>query len=351
MHTRCDRCGAVRLADGNSLRCRCAGRDEGSALFSLASLTAQAAVFEDRRPAMAASLVPAAAGAAAGDSSGLIDLRAIQTMLGERRPAGDLLGVRPVAPASPPPLRPGKSSLERKLSLVLAAIMLFTAGLAGVLLLRALARPGPSPIMPNVVIVPQAAKEEPATPEEPAEPELPAAEPAPVVELPAAAPAPEPTRRRSERKPVGEKPAMIEAPKPVPAPAKAQAEELTVECIINPNVPGCRSKRPEAPAPVVVETPDPKASLPATLDPADIGEGTRAAKAAAASQCAALAKGGEAIKIKLSIAGPEGTVMKTTPEADAGNPQLAACVARELTGASFKKVAKPQIGAVVTVKF
>ncbi len=57
------------------------------------------------------------------------------------------------------------------------------------------------------------------------------------------------------------------------------------------------------------------------------------------------------VKIKLSIAGPTGSVLHASPEDDAGNPQLAACCAEELAAASFKRVRRPQIGAVATIKF
>lgn len=350
MQTQCDRCGAVRSGTAGCERCtgRRPARDEPSAMFSLASLTAFATVPEDRRAPSGVTGAPAPA--SSRESSGLIDLRAIQTMLGERSPHSELLAARTAAPASPArAARP--SSLERRLSLLLASIMLCTAGLAGALLLRAVARPGP--LTPRLVVAAPVEVEEEEETEPPAEasPAAPVAEETePVAEAPAGPVREASPRRRPERKVAPEGPRRSEQPtKPAPAPEKAAPpEDMPVACLIDPAK--CPRKRQEAPAPVV-STPEPSDSLPATLEPADIGEGTRAAKASAVSQCKAMAKGGEAIKVKLSIAGPEGSVLRATPEEDAGNPQLAACCARELATASFKKVKKPQIGAVVTVKF
>ncbi len=57
------------------------------------------------------------------------------------------------------------------------------------------------------------------------------------------------------------------------------------------------------------------------------------------------------MKIKLSIAGPTGSVIRAGAEDDGGNPALAACCAGELEKASFRPVQRPQMGALVTLKF
>lgn len=295
----CDRCDVLRLA--GALRCeRCAGGDGEP----------PAAVPGDRRA------VPAPGGA--GEGSQRIDLRAIQVMLGEPRPAA----------------RRQASPLERRLSLALALIMLCALGLAGVLLLRELARPGPTSLLPRIVVeVPGAGQPEP-----PRRRVARAAAPtravaaAPVV-VRARATAP---RRRGERR--GDVPRSdIEVPR-VPAIDPSlfvAAERYALGCLIDPAK--CRVAGP--------------AGLPATLEPVDIGAGTRIARAAAARQCRPLAKGGEAVRIKLTIAGPTGAVVRATPESLAGNPYLAVCCAQELAAASFPRVERSQVEASVTVRF
>ena len=99
-------------------------------------------------------------------------------------------------------------------------------------------------------------------------------------------------------------------------------------------------------------SPPPDSSgLPEKLELADIKAGTDSTKAAAKANCAGKAKGGEKVKIKLSIAGPSGTVQSSTPEEDGGNAPLASCVAGELKKSTFKKVQKEVIGTVVSVSF
>lgn len=134
-----------------------------------------------------------------------------------------------------------------------------------------------------------------------------------------------------------------------PEPSQQELDErrYSVECLLD------RSKCPPAEPPPAVQpvVASEESLLPERLDLADINDGTRAARAAAVGRCKALARGGEVVKIKLSIAGPTGSVLHASPEDDAGNPQLAACCAEELAAASFKRVRRPQIGAVATIKF
>ena len=87
------------------------------------------------------------------------------------------------------------------------------------------------------------------------------------------------------------------------------------------------------------------------LELADIKAGVAGPKASAESNCKKHAKGGEKVKIKLSISGPAGTVLSSSAEDDAGNAALGSCVAAELKKATFKKVQKEQIGTVVSVSF
>lgn len=148
------------------------------------------------------------------------------------------------------------------------------------------------------------------------------------------------------------KAAAIEAAKAAAVEAEAQRRELeerrySVACLLD----RAKCPPPEPVAAVVPALASEESLLPERLELADINDGTRQARAAAVGRCRELARGGEVVRIKLSIAGPSGSVLSARPEDDAGNPQLAACCAEELAGASFKRVRKPQIGAVTTIKF
>ena len=135
-------------------------------------------------------------------------------------------------------------------------------------------------------------------------------------------------------------------PKKPPEPKKE--EDISVECLLDPSK--CK-KGGGGGGGGGGSKPPPDSNLPEKLDVSDISAGTSATKAAAKSNCAGKAKGGEKVKIKLSISGPSGTVLSSTPEDDGGNAALASCVAAELKKSTFKKVQKEQIGTVVTVSF
>ncbi len=128
--------------------------------------------------------------------------------------------------------------------------------------------------------------------------------------------------------------------------AKPKEEEVSVECLLDP-----ASCKKGGSGGSNAAKPPPDANLPATLDLADIKAGTSSTKAAAESSCKGKAKGGEKVKIKLSIEGPTGKVISSSPDSDGGNPALASCVAAELKKSTFKKVQKAQIGTVVSVSF
>lgn len=162
------------------------------------------------------------------------------------------------------------------------------------------------------------------------------------------------TSRRTPRTTAGT-PATSEAPSSAPAPASAtptatkrdEPKEPSVDCLLD------KKKCAPAKAPAVKESaPRPAPStLPAKLEASEITEGVRGAKAAAASKCSGLAKEGESVRIKISIAGATGSVISTKVEAGGARPELGACCARELAKASFPRVQKEQTGAVVTVRF
>lgn len=127
---------------------------------------------------------------------------------------------------------------------------------------------------------------------------------------------------------------------------KPKEEDISVECLLDPSK--CKKGGGGGGG---GSKPPPDSGLPEKLELADIKAGTDPTKAAAKSNCAGKAKGGEKVKIKLSIAGPSGNVLSSTPEDDGGNAPLAQCVAAELKKSSFKKVQKEQIGTVVSVSF
>lgn len=301
-----------------------------------------------------------------GEASGLIDVRTLGAVLASDAPVFG--SVRPVptvelpqfgglsltaavqpavqrAPSGPHAALPRS---QGPMYALLGALSLAVLGLTGYVV----ASP-PPPGQAIVQVVPIAAPQvddEPGPEPEPAE--------RPIVDEPAAIEpekaAPEKARpgkpRPGKAKPTSpqEPPLAAVTPTPEPRSTAKPEPEYGVDCLLGKAACGERPK-PE-PEPERSAAP-PTSDLPAKLEQADISAGTSAARAAAASACAKLAKGGEKVQIKLSIAGPSGTVIAASPTEDAGNPPLAACCAGELKAASFRKVQKQQMGTVVTVKF
>lgn len=308
-----------------------------------------------------------------GEASGLIDIRTLGGMVaasdGSREPAtrgaeprAELpnfsgLSLSPtllVQPAEPTrPITSRHAAVPRSQTPLLALLGALTAGVLG-LAGYVVSLPAPQ-LAPVVRVIKTDALADSSVKRDRPEPE-PAAE---VAAEPEAAPA-EPekvvNKDRKPRKPgkPGEpvKPGepeksapVVEKPRQDPEPAK----DYGVDCILGKA--SCGDKKPEKAEPKDTPPAAPPSDLPEKLEQADISAGTSAARAAAASSCAKFAKGGEKVQIKLSIAGPTGSVVGASPTEDAGNPQLASCVAGELKQASFRKVQKQQIGTVVTVKF
>jgi hypothetical protein len=294
-----------------------------------------------------------------GEASGIIDIRTMGPLFAanDARVEVPQFSGLTISPASPEPTRRAPTGpvaavprSQTPLYALLGALTLGVIGLAGFVVTR------PPPETQQIVhIIKQQPLAENIRREEPAEPT------AAVVDEPEAAPEiAEPAvgkeqPRKGPRKPgkpgepakvgekVGEKTPVVEAPKPASKP------DYDVDCILGKSAckdrPAPKVEEPTKPAPV------PQDSLPEKLEQADISAGTGAARAAAASKCARLAKGGEKVQVKLSIAGPTGAVIGTGVLDDAGNAGLASCVAKELEQASFRKVQKQQMGTVVTVKF
>ncbi|MCY1064791.1 hypothetical protein OV090_08460 [Nannocystis sp. RBIL2] len=325
-------------------------------LFSLASLRAlDVGPVADAPAPLAVAKRPKSAPQPT-DGSGLIDVRALGGVMQAERPQAraprfsELTAAPLVIPPTPVRSRATSAPPPMPLYLLLGVVALGMMGLAGFLVTRP---PTPAPVIierhisqaPMVVASASAAEAE-------AEPE---AEPEPVEAVaPVAAVEPaEPGPSKRPRKP-GIKPAAPSADKPAPIKVVTPAAPSgpandSVECLLSPEK--CKAKPaapPKADPPSASVSAD---SLPEKLEPADIADGTRAAKAAALDRCRTHARGGEKVTIKLSIAGPDGKVLSAAPQDDAGNPTLANCAAGELMRSTFKKVSKAQIGAVATLKF
>jgi hypothetical protein len=184
------------------------------------------------------------------------------------------------------------------------------------------AAPEPEPAVEAVSEAP----EEVAKPEKPGKPGKPGK---PVVKV--VKPTPEVT------------PEVTVKPKPTPV-----EPDDSVDCLLGRKQCGGPRREPEAPEVAVAPV---GSELPAMLEQADISALTSAGRAAALEACGGMSRGGERVKLRLSIAGPSGSITGTTVVDDAGNAQLAACAAQEVGRLPVKKVQKPQIGAMLTLKF
>ena len=308
------------------------------------------------------------AATASGEDSGLIDIRALPGALGGPvRPITPIPGfgglTQPQLSAAPrqaartpaPIVRPSQTPLHALLGVLVFGVV----GLAGAVVHSATRSPEPTvqfidvpahePTPAASTAPPNDGTTKPATSMISAISTVSGPGPADTADVAAKAGPRKPTRPRTGPDlPAITKPVTKPVAKPEPVAAPPPDERESVACLLEGK---CGSK----PAPTSPTSPTPAptvgSDLPAKLEPADISDGTRAAKASATSRCSALAKGGETVKIKLSIAGPAGAVLNTSPELDGGNPSLASCCATELRAALFRPVQKAQMGAVVTLKF
>ena len=354
MTTSCKQCNAplpvATAATGRCPACRrgfSSPRDEHSVLFSLTSVSTSTPT---------ACAVPLRS--RTDEGSGLIDIRAMHTALGgPAEPAPPRFASQAPAlfpAASAPALHHATTpALPSQMPLygLVAALMFGLASLTAFVL----SEPPPASVRHTnpapLVVVRAEIEPEPAA--EVAEPEQPVAEiEAPLVPVaPSEARPHKPSQRPSTKPaPVVAKPQMTVAPVAVVPEAKpaARDDDATMKCLLGGA--DCEAEHPTA-KPEPVSAPMADASLPERLSDTDITAGTGPAKARATSSCARLAKGDERVRIKLSIAGPTGTVIRAAAEDDAGNPALAACCVGELESASFKPVQRPQMGALVTLKF
>lgn len=329
----CMQCG-VRL-DGASVNLRClrcgSARDGSSRMLSRSSL------------------------ASAGEGSGLIDLRAMQAGLAGRELAAVvpvLGGLAPTLPVAPPrPTTRSQARLPASQLPLYSVIVALTLGLA-TLAAHVLTRPSaPPPVRVELPAIVAAAPIVAAAEEVEAAPE-----PEPAVEAVSEAPEevakPEkPGKPGKPGKPVVKvvKPTPEVTPevavKPKPTPVEP---DDSVDCLLGRKQCGGPRREPEAPEVAVAPV---GSELPAMLEQSDISALTSAGRAAALEACGGMSRGGERVKLRLSIAGPSGSITGTTVVDDAGNAQLAACAAQEVGRLPVKKVQKPQIGAMLTLKF
>ena len=284
------------------------------------------------------------------EGSGLIDIRAMQAALaGHAGPMPSRPGPA-MQPASTTPVpvhvAPIAAPSQRPLYGLVVALMFGLASLTAFVL----SEPSPSP-PPSPRHTPSPRRSwSPRRPRSPSRRSAPA-EPAEVTGPVQTVETTDVARPASRRKqPPRTAPTAPPATRPqtalVPASKPAATDDETMKCLLGGT---CKVERPAAsptPAPVPAAS-----SLPERLSDTDITAGTSPAKARATSSCARLAQPGDRVKIKLSIAGPTGTVISARAEDDGGNPALATCAAAELEKASFKPVQRAQMGALVTLKF
>lgn len=304
--------------------------------------------------------------ASGSEDSGLIDIRTLSSMLGGPavRPVTPIPTFGGLAPLAPRPIEqplarpptPIARASQTPLHVLLGVLVFGVVGLAGAVVHSANRTADAAPVVrlaEATILEPSATAAvdapDPEVTTKPAPPAPPEAVEPPVDKAPTDGPRKQPRSVPRPTKPDGEKSQPKPAPVATPSPTKSVDDRESVACLLDPGKCAPKRETPTATTPPPASPAD--ADLPAKLEPADITDGTRAAKASATSRCAALAKGGEIVKIKLSIAGPTGAVLSTSPESDGGNPSLASCCAGELKSAQFKSVQKAQMGAVVTLKF
>lgn len=329
----CMQCG-VRL-DGASVNLRClrcgSARDGSSRMLSRSSL------------------------ASAGEGSGLIDLRAMQAGLAGRELAAVvpvLGGLAPTLPVTPPrPTTRSQARLPASQLPLYSVIVALTLGLA-TLAAHVLTRPSaPPPVRVELPAIVAAAPIVAAAEEVEAAPE-----PEPAVEAVSEAPE-EVAKPEKPGKPGKSVKPVVKVVKPTPEvtpevavkpkPTPVEPDD-SVDCLLGRKQCGGPRREPEAPEVAVAPV---GSELPAMLEQSDISALTSAGRAAALEACGGMSRGGERVKLRLSIAGPSGSITGTTVVDDAGNAQLAACAAQEVGRLPVKKVQKPQIGAMLTLKF
>lgn len=132
-----------------------------------------------------------------------------------------------------------------------------------------------------------------------------------------------------------------------PAPKQG---DVPLECVLDPNLPGCGGKAKAPPPKQPDQTPAIDPSLPETLGNTAIRDGIAPVKATA-KQCGSKHGGtaGEKVRVKLSIVGATGAVSSTAAEDAHRGTALGNCVAAALKKATFPKFRKSVIGVEYTI--
>lgn len=338
---RCERCGEPRAQDG-----------EASGIIDVRAMTSLLASERstEREASRVRPLGPSGArlGGPVAPASAIVDAPRPATLRFDALGPGRFDGLRTPEPPAVVPVTRLAAPNQTPLYVMIGALIVGMVSLAGYTMTHSgpVSARTPAPLLATYVApereAPRVIDERPergeaATPEVAPEPVDEPAEATPVA------------RKKPAVKKVGKAPeASAEKVEKSVKPAAPVDSEPSVQCLLEPET--CKTRRASAPEPAAAPAVS-GSGLPEKLEPADISEGTRAGKAAAASKCRTLAKGGEVVKVKLSIAGPAGGVLSSRAEDDAGNAALGSCCADALASSTFKKVAKAQIGALVTIKF
>ncbi|MGH1348546.1 MAG: GYF domain-containing protein [Nannocystales bacterium] len=127
-----------------------------------------------------------------------------------------------------------------------------------------------------------------------------------------------------------------------PAAGKKKGD-VSVDCILDPS----KCKKGGSKKPAGGSKPAADSNLPATLTSSDIRAGVAPYKAAAKA-CGGKhsASKGTKVKVKLSISGATGTVASASAQSPHNGTPLGNCVAAAVKKAKFKKFQKSQLGAV-----
>lgn len=301
------------------------------------------------------------------DRSGLIDIRALSSLVDAQRRGGPSASASSVALPSfstpwtvqplPEPERraaaPARaeavSSSDRPLYVMLASLSLAVVSLGAYVVLR----PTPQVVVEAAAaptVEAEAMKAEAARAErEPSEPDGMLAVAAPSEEEPAPDES-EPTAAESESEP--EAKAEAKRPRatrprasrerrsdrsavPTPAPTSPKTKQsVSVECVLDPSACGRGGK-----------------ALPKTPSAAQIRDAMAAVKPSAKA-CAGRHGGqaGDKVRVKLSVKGSTGAVLSATALDEHEGTALGRCVAGALAKASLPRFSKPQAGIVYAIR-
>jgi hypothetical protein len=157
---------------------------------------------------------------------------------------------------------------------------------------------------------------------------------------------PEPRRQGVPRGPRVQRAPVVGGP--VAPPPLRQAADVPLECVLDPHLPKCSAAKTTKPPSHTPAKTDP--DLPDVLGQSALRAGVAAVKPAAKA-CGKKhgAEPGEKVRVKLSVAGPTGAVISTTPEGPHQGTPLGNCAAAALKKATFAKFRKPVIGLVYSI--